>query len=77
MIVLSLVLRIGSRALGREQAGRCVPDAVMTFSILSFYSPPQLILSAFGGLQVLIGTRLVSKLSIIGKLADVVIVNLS
>ncbi len=77
MIVFSLVLRIGSSSLGREQAGRCVPDAVMTFSILSFYFPPQLILFAFGELQVLIGTPLVSKLSIIGNLADVVTVNLS
>ncbi len=73
MIVFSLVLRIGSSSLGREQAGRCVPDAVMTFSILSFYSLPHLILTAFGELQVLIGTPLVTKQSIVGKLDGVVI----
>ncbi len=54
-----------------------MPDAVMTFSILSFYSPPQLILPAFGGLQVLIGTPLVTNQRIVGKLDGVVIVNLS
>ena len=73
MIVFSLALRIGSSSLGREQAGRCVPDAVMTFCILSFYSLPHLILSAFGAPQVLIGTPLVTKQSIVGKLDGVVI----
>ena len=45
----------------------------MTFSILSFYFPPQLILSTFGELQVLIGTPLVTKQRIVGKLDGVVI----